>query len=59
MNFACDLEISTKIYEKFKEWYLKKHLDFKGIVRRSARQLGVAEIIDEDQNLKSYRFMRI
>ena len=59
MRFICDLEISTKVYEKFKEWFLKKHPDFKGIIRRSAKEFGIAEIIDEKQNLREYRFMGI
>ena len=59
MRFICDLEISAKVYEKFKEWYLKEHPDFKGTIRRSVKELGIADIIDENQNLKEYRFCRI
>jgi len=59
MRFMCDLEMSTKIYEKFKEWYFKEHPDFKGTIRRSVKEFGIAEIIDENQNLREYRFCRI
>ena len=57
MRFICDLEISTKVYKKFKEWYLKDHPNH--TVRRSVREFGIAEIIDENQKLREYRFMRI
>lgn len=59
MRFICDLEISAKTYKKFKEWYLKEYPDFRGIIRRSVKEFGIAEIIDENQNLSEYRFMRI
>ena len=59
MRFMCDLEISTEQYNKFKEWYLGKYPNFKGTIRRSATEFGVAEIIDENQDLRRYRFSRI
>ena len=55
----CDLEISTEAYEKFKKWFSKNYPNFKGTIRRSAKEFGVAEIIDEKQNLREYRFCRI
>lgn len=59
MRFVCDLEISTRVYNEFKEWYPKTYPDFTGTIHRSAKELGVAEIIDEEHGLREYRFMRI
>jgi len=54
----CDLEISKEAFVLFKEWYMKNHPDFKGIIRRAVDSLYIAEIIDTKQNLKRFRFMR-
>lgn len=59
MRFICELEISTKVYEKFRKWYFKAHPGFIGTIRRSVKELGVAEIIDEEHGLREYRFMRV
>ena len=56
MLFLSDVEISKEVFKKFVVWY-RKNYNFSGIIRRSARSLGIAEIIDEDQNLIEYRFM--
>ena len=55
----CDTDIAYDVFCKFKDWYFKTNPNFKGIVRWSAKSLGIAEIIDENQNLKEFRFMRI
>jgi len=58
MFLMCDLEISKEAFVLFKEWYMKNHPDFKGIIRRAVDSLYIAEIIDTKQNLKRFRFMR-
>ena len=56
MQFMSDIETSREVFEKFVEWYRKEY-SFSGIIRRSARGLGIAEIIDGDQKKREYRFI--
>lgn len=58
MYFFCDEEIADEQFEVFKRWYLKENPSFKGEIRRSAESLFIAEIVDEKQNMKRFRFMR-
>jgi len=54
----CDVNIAYDLFCNFKDWYFKTYPDFEGIVRWSAKNLWIAEIIDRNQNLKKFRFAR-
>ena len=58
MFFQCEVDISAEVFEQFTAWHKKTYPDFKGTIRRSAESLFIAEIIDEDQNLTHFRFMK-
>lgn len=55
----CDIAAGQKLFDVFKKSYLEKYPDFKGIIRWSAYDYGVAEIIDENHNLRAFRFARL
>lgn len=54
----CDVNIAYDLFCNFKDWYFKTYPDFEGIVRWSAKNLWIAEIIDRNQNLKKFRFAK-
>jgi len=53
-GFQCDIQISRRCFDHFKEQYLAKYPDFKGTIRQSDQNLWIAEVIDESDNLKTY-----
>jgi hypothetical protein len=58
MYLQCDVDTSKEQFERFEKWYFANHPEFKGTIRRAADSLYIAEIIDENQKMRRFRFMK-